>query len=98
MWFQSEALTLNCTFSESTVWKIKGYFCNANITSLGDNYDVLLVSTNHTLGKNNRDVKGLYVKNETLKSMPSKLSESFPNLEAINIDSSGLTKIKRDDL
>lgn len=98
MWFQSEALILDCTYSVTAAWKIETYFCTARIIYVGHNWSVSKASHNHTLGKKHEDVKGLSASDRYLKCMPRTLAKVFPNLEGVNIQSSGLTKIKKEDL
>lgn len=96
---QSEALILDCTYSVTSLWKTDNvYVCTARVILVGDDCNLTESSRNHLDGMNDSDVKGVSFDGNNLKMMPRNLSKIFPNLEALQISSSQLKEIKREDL
>ncbi|CRL03192.1 CLUMA_CG016786, isoform A [Clunio marinus] len=59
------------------------YTCTGRIDFIGDPKNVSNVSQNHIEGRNNIDVLGIFVENQTLGFLPRNIDNFFPNLESL---------------
>lgn len=91
------AFELKCNFYDEPVrWILYNvYTCNVTELSAGE---ISSVSGGHLNNRNNNDVKSLEIKRKDSKTMPRRIGEFFPNLEAILIIESGLEEISPEDL
>ena len=98
---QTQALTMNCVFSEDNGWVIVGdvYTCGTQFTGTSENdRTVTRVSGNHLAGKGDLDVKALYIWGRQLTHLPGDIDSFFPNLVVLSLSNTGLSSITSEDL
>lgn len=96
------ATSLNITaVFENSDWELIGPLFRASIIDLRvdrPNTKILGVTGAFPKGKCAGDVRGLYIANTVCQYMPQGLDEIFPNIEGIQISSTGLKVISQQDL
>jgi hypothetical protein len=94
-----DGLYLDCTYSFNSYTHVGSiYHCNAKVLNLNSADTIQGVRQHSATGKSNGDVKGFSATSQTLSTFPKNLDKYFANLQAIYINSCGLTKISSDDL
>jgi Leucine-rich repeat (LRR) protein len=69
-----------------------------NVIKSGNSNELEGVTNNHLAGKTNSDVHGLYLRNQSIETVPKFIEKFFPNLICISIHRSNLKRISSDDL
>lgn len=64
---------------------------------VGDPQIVTDVTQNHLQGRNNNEVRGLWIQGQTMRLAPRHVATFFPNLEAIFFHSNGLEELSPED-
>jgi hypothetical protein len=92
-------IILDCTYeteSGSTLGCI--YYCEAKLIRFNDGQSVIGVSQNHLSGKSDSDVKLIKFNNQTLDFIPQNISKFFKNIQSVDVISSSLKVVLKDDL
>lgn len=94
-------MTLNCNFRYLTDLEDNSrevYTCESiNFTNRVQNVPINYVTNLHELGRRDRDVKVFIVKQQICNFLPTKVENFFPFLQEIEVDSSGLRKLYREN-
>lgn len=94
-------MTLNCNFLyvkdlEEPTREI--YTCESiNFTNRVQNVQINYVTNLHEMGRRDRDVKVFIIKQQVCHFLPLKIENFFPNLQELEVDSSGLKKLYREN-
>lgn len=94
-------MTLNCNFRHLTDLEDNSrevYTCESiNFTNRLQNVPINYVTNLHEMGRRDRDVKVFIVKDQICNFLPTKIENFFPFLQEIEVDSSGLRKLYREN-
>lgn len=94
-------MTLNCNFRylkdlEDSDKEI--YTCESiNFTNRVQNVHLNYVTNMHEMGRRDRDVKVFIIKQQICHFLPLKIENFFPQLQELEVDSSGLKKLYREN-
>jgi hypothetical protein len=97
----TNSMLLNCDFKylkdmEETTNQI--YTCQTiNFTNTLQKMPINYVTNMHEMGKRDRDVKVFIIKHQVCVFLPTKIENFFPHLEEIEVDSSGLKLLQREN-
>lgn len=88
---RAQTVNLNCMFFT----EFSQYTCLISNVVVADNENQdFVIGGNHTAGRTNNDVQRLQIMFAQTPFIISKLFETFPNVQNLLIDSSGLTRIQ----
>lgn len=74
------------------------YACDAiNFTNRLQHVPINYVTNLHEMGQRDRDVKVFNIKNQICHFLPMKIENFFPHLQEIEVDSSGLKQLSREN-
>lgn len=99
--FTARCMTLNCDFKylkdlDDHTKEI--YACESiNFTNRYQSVPINYVTNLHELGQRDRDVKVFIIKHQSCQFLPMKIENYFPHLEEIEVDSSGLRQLHREN-
>lgn len=97
----THSLTLNCNFrylKDLDDNSLEIYACESmNFTNRQHNEPINYVTNLHEFGRRDRDVKIFIIKHQVCHYLPTKIENFFPSLQEIEVDSSGLKQLKREN-
>lgn len=94
-------MTLNCNFKylkDLDDHNKRIYTCESiNFTNRYQSVPINYVTNLHELGQRDRDVKVFIIKHQVCQFLPMKIENFFPHLEEIEVASSGLRQLHREN-
>ena len=94
-------MTLNCNFKflkDLNDNSKQIYACESmNFTNKFQHMTITYVTNLHEMGQRDRDVKIFMIKRQTCHYLPTKIENYFPNVQEIEVDSSGLKQLSREN-
>lgn len=97
----TNSMTLNCNFlfvKDLEAPSKEIYTCESiNFTNRVQNVQINYVTNLHEMGRRDRDVKVFIIKQQICHFLPLKIENFFPNLQELEVDSSGLKKLYREN-
>lgn len=97
----TSSMILNCDFKylkDMEEERKEVYTCESiNFTNTLQKMPINYVTNMHEMGQRDRDVKVFIIKHQTCLFLPTKIENFFPNLEEIEVDSSGLKLLQREN-
>lgn len=97
----TNSLTLNCNFKYLTDLDDNAkeiYACESiNFTNRAQNEPIHYVTNLHEFGQRDRDVKVFIIKQQICLFLPTKIENFFSQLQEIEVDSSGLKQLFREN-
>lgn len=94
----AEANVLQCSYSVKSTWNVvNAYTCVGNIIMTSDSPFITSVSGVHALGRTDADVQVVVIEGQNIRFFPRGLV-SFSKLQAISLNSVGISEVTHDDL
>lgn len=97
----ANAMTLDCNFKnlkDLDDHTKEVYACESfNVTNREQNEPINYVTNLHDMGRRDRDVKILIIKKQICYFLPRRIENFFPHLQEIEVDSSGLRQLLREN-
>lgn len=94
-------MILNCDFKylkDMVDTSNEIYTCESiNFTNTLQKMPINYVTNMHEMGRRDRDVKVFIIKRQICTFLPTKIENFFPHLEEIEVDSSGLKMVQREN-
>ena len=94
-------MTLNCNFlyvKDLEAPERELYTCESiNFTNQVQNVQIHYVTNLHEMGRRDRDVKVFIIKHQVCHFLPLKIENFFPQLQELEVDTSGLKKLYREN-
>lgn len=91
-------LVFDCDYGNIKWWySDERYSCEPRVITSG-NLDTLEgVSSNHLPGKSNKEVIGLYIRDQSIKVVPKDIAKLYPNINSLSLVNIDLKTIARSD-